>query len=289
MLNRLARRIVRLFHASNPQGDAPEYSVHPPGLTFLTDVTGGRWVEDGLSSSHPGSVGVLVPGGFGAYARVLHPAWDASDRMVRWSAVTTWSGRVYHPQMSFEGISSPTAEYGVGAPPWRGDPNHGSLDEEMVAELLPLLAQFTGTPEECYFGVWEGYGQYSGGSAMLTSDGRTRALGIPRDVRQAQRVRGVGLHYLLYTGRLEQIAEFYSNFLSEPPNIWWPADRTWFVATDIDLDSTYIGASQQCIDALLIHPALEAVPAEYRASVAMTADTINLDDLNGQGTWPATP
>ena len=71
---------------------------------------------------------------------------------------------------------------------------------------------------------------------------------------------------------------FYANLLSEPPNIWWPANRAWFVATDIDLDSTYIGAGQECTDALFRYPALEAVPAEYRASVAMTADTINLGD-----------
>ena len=82
--------------------------------------------------------------------------------------------------------------------------------------------------------------------------------------------------FLLYAGELQDITAFYTNFLSEPPNIWWPADRAWFVATDIDLDSTYIGASQECIEALLSHPALEAVSTEYRASVAMTADTINL-------------
>lgn len=224
------------------------------------------------------SVGSLVPSGYEVYARVLHPGLDRSDRPVRWSAVAEWSGRVYHPQMSFEGISSPIAEYGMGSPPWREDPNHGSLDEEVVAELLPLLSQFTGTPEQCYFGVWEGYGQYSGGTTLLTSDGSGRPLPPPRDVRKAQRIRGCGRNYLLYQGRLEDIAGFYTNFLSEPPNIWWPADRAWFVSTDIDLDSTYIGGRAECVDALLQHYALEAVPAEYRASVAMESDTISLGD-----------
>ncbi len=77
---------------------------------------------------------------------------------------------------------------------------------------------------------------------------------------------------------MQDLTGFYDNFLSQPPNIWWPADRAWFVATTIDLDSTYIGASQECIDALLGHPALEVVPAEYLASMAITADTINLGD-----------
>lgn len=270
----LWRKPVRL---SAGRFDPSEYSVHPPNLTFLTDVSPGRWVEESFPFAFA-SVSALVPGGYVAYARLLHPAWDAAFEPVRWATVAEWSGRVYHPQMPFEGISSPVAGHGIGSRPWSADPNHGSLDEEVAPELLPLLAQFTGTPERCYFGVWEGYGQYSGGTTLLTSDGSGRPLPPPPDIRRAQRIRGCYRNYLLYTGELNDITGFYASFLSNPPNIWWPADRAWFVSTDIDLDSTYIGASQECIDALLRHPMLEAVPAEYRASVAMTADTINLGD-----------
>ena len=150
------------------------------------------------------------------------------------------------------------------------------MEEETATELAAFLSRFTGTPKQCYFGVWEGYGQYSGGTTMLTSDGSGTPLPTPRDIRRAQRIRGCDRTYLLYTGELQDIIAFYANFLSDPPNIWWPADRAWFVATDIDLDSTYIGASQECIDALLRHPALQAVPTEYLTSIAMTADAINL-------------
>ena len=277
MLNVFSRLFRGMSSGERRQYDTPGYSVHPPGLTFLTDVTAGRWVEDGFSTDFA-SVGSLVPGGYTAYARLLHPAWDTADNPVAWSTVAEWSGRVHHPLMSFKGISTPAAGHGLGPPPWNNDPNDGSLDEEVAAELLPLLGQFTDTPEHCYFGVWEGYGQYSGGVTLLTSDGSGRPLPTPRDIRRAQRIRGCNRDYLLYVGELQDITAFYANFLSEPPNIWWPTDRAWFVATDIDLDSTYIGASQECIDALLRHPALETVPAEYRASVAMTADTINLGD-----------
>ena len=113
---------------------------------------------------------------------------------------------------------------------------------------------------------------------MLTADGCGRPLRVPRDLKRAQRIKGVGRNYLLYQGRLEQIAGFYTNFRSKPPNIWWPTDRAWFVATDIDLDSTYVGGSVECIEALLGHDVLEAVPANREASVAMTADAINLGD-----------
>ncbi len=277
MLHRASNLWRKPTLLSSSQYDPSEYSVHPPNLTFLTDVSPGRWVEESFPFAFA-SVSALVPGGYAAYARLLHPAWDALFEPVRWSTVAGWSGRVYHPRMAFEGISSPASGHGMGSPPWHEDPNHGSLDEEVMVELLPLLAQFTGAPDQCYFGVWEGYGQYSGGTTLLTSDESGRPLPPPRDVGRARRIRGCGRNYLLYTGELKDITGLYTNFRSKPPNIWWPADRAWFVATDIDLDSTYIGAGQECIDALLRHPALEAVPAEYRASVAMTADTINLGD-----------
>ena len=275
MLNWLSRLSRKMSAGDRREQDVSEYSVHPPGLTFLTDVSAGRWVEDGFSPRFS-TLGALVPDGFEAHARVLHPALDDALEPVQWSTVAKWSGRVHHPLMSFEGISSPADGHGADGRPWLEDPNHGSMEEETATELAALLSRFTGTPQHCYFGVWEDYGQYSGGAAMLTSDGRGRPLGIPRDIRRAQRVRGVGRDYLLYAGRLEQITEFYSNFLSEPPNIWWPEDRAWFVATDIDLDSTYVGGNRECIAALLDDDMLEAVTAYPNASIAMTADTINL-------------
>ena len=277
MLNLLSRFFRKLSAGATRRQDVPGYSVHPPGLTFLTDVTPGLWVEARLTGT-PESMGRLVPEGYAAYARVLHPARNTRDEYVPWSAVAEWSGRVYHPIMSFEGISVPTEGNLRETPPWDHDPRHGSIDEDVALELADLLSRYTDTHELCYFGVWEGYGQYSGGTAMLTSDGRGRRLGVPRDIRRAQRVKGSGFHYLLYEGALEGILGFYSHFLAHPPNVWWPADRAWFVATDVDLNSTYVGASQECISELLDHPSVEAVPATRDASVAMTADTINLGD-----------
>ena len=277
MLHWLSKLWRRLTVGRGRAPDPFEYNVHPPNLKFLTDVSAGRWVEQSLSPDF-GCVGSLVPVGYEGYARMLHPARDASEQPVRWSEVVDWSGRVYHAVMSFEGISSSVDGRGVGPRPWDDDPKHGSMDEDQAIELSRFLARYTATPDECYFGVWDGYGQYSGGTTMLTSDGSSRRLGMPSDISRARRMRGVDHDYLLYRGRLAHITEFFTNFRSQPPNIWWPADHAWFVATDIDLDSTYVGASRECISALLAHPELEAVPAELGASVAMTADAINLTD-----------
>ena len=277
MPNRWSRVLRGLTPRRRRYLDSVEYSVHPPNLTFLTDATPGRWVEERLTGP-PASMGTLVPEGYAAYARVLHPARDASYNPVRWSTVAAWSGRIYHPLMSFQGVSSPGLGHGLGPRPWDRDPrNHGSLDKEVATELSALLERFTGTPEQSYFGVWEGYGQYSdGGTIMMTADGRGRPRRAPRDVKMAQRVRCMGWNYLLYEGSLQDLTGFYDNSLSQPPNIWWPADQAWFVASSVDLDSTYVGGSVECIANLLRHDALEAVSASRDSSVAMTADTINL-------------
>jgi hypothetical protein len=44
-------------------------------------------------------------------------------------------------------------------------------------------------------------------------------------------------------------------------SLWWPNGRAWFVGTEIDLNSTYVGGSSLAIEALLATPDdLEAFP-----------------------------
>ena len=60
---------------------------HPPGLTFLPDVSPARWVEEGLGREFA-TVGALIPRGFASHVRLFHPARDESDDgRVRWAEV----------------------------------------------------------------------------------------------------------------------------------------------------------------------------------------------------------
>ena len=45
------------------------------------------------------------------------------------------------------------------------------------------------------------------------------------------------------------------------PNLWWPADRSWCVATEIDLAWTYVGGPAGLIEAVLGDERIEALPA----------------------------
>ena len=82
---------------------------------------------------------------------------------------------------------------------------------------------------------------------------------------------------LAYTGSIDSVLQLCveGNTLMGP-NLWWPEDRAWFVATEIDFMETYIGGSTECIDQLLSDPAVEAFLVSIDARVDFFADTINV-------------
>ena len=43
------------------------------------------------------------------------------------------------------------------------------------------------------------------------------------------------------------------------PNFWWPEDRAYRVASDMDYFDTFIGGTQPCVQAVLELPGLEAL------------------------------
>ena len=235
----------------------------PDGLTFSEDVSGARWVEESLSDF--GTVRALLPGGFPAYARLFHPAYLDGDeeQPVPWSTVASWTGRTVHPLMQFTRIAglSEDLQYTYKDPPWGSHPQMGSIPERECRTLVGVLKGFTTTPGSCCFCLWEGYGNID-----------------TRLYRAGSRVRGQGRDYLLFRGPIDAIMAFLAGdgpFWGESPNIWWPEDRAWCVATDIDLYDTYVGGSQECIEAVLSNPALEALPTTLDAPLGVLGDTIN--------------
>jgi hypothetical protein len=52
--------------------------------------------------------------------------------------------------------------------------------------------------------------------------------------------------------------------------LWWPEDRVWVVATEIDFDSTIVATTNAGVEALLTCDGLEAllVPSDGRLDIA---------------------
>ena len=240
-----------------------QQQLAPDGLEFMRDVSEAAWIEESLSDF--AKVRSLLPGGLAAYARVFHPAYldHRQEQPVRWSTVASWTGRTVHPQMQFERIANLSEDTGAlyKDPPWGSLPQHGSIPENESRTLVDVLTEFTTTPGDCRFCLWEGYGYLD-----------------QRLYKARSRVKTPGRDYLLFRGAIDAFMSFLNRdgpFWGDSPNIWWPKDRAWCVATDIDLFDTYVGGTKECIEALLSNPDLETLPASLDADVSIIGDTLN--------------
>lgn len=208
----------------------------------------------------------IVPAGFAAYARVYHPIWhlDGLTRTaMRWAAVARANNRTAHRRMQWPSIIGSYALYQTQTLPFvSGDlfehPAEGSLPPDVARPLWRTLAAHTTTPDRCWFAVWEGFG-------CLRADVRSApAFDIPN--RQ--------LH--LFSGPIQAIeATFGDPSYHQSANLWWPEDRAWCVATEIDFVTTYIAGSRAAIAAVVGHAELESDEVESSDGVAWASDTIN--------------
>lgn len=62
---------------------------------------------------------------------------------------------------------------------------------------------------------------------------------------------------------------------AQAPNLLWPADQAWVVASEIDYDSTIVAGSAELIQAICADAALEALPIAEGADLNWDADTVN--------------
>jgi hypothetical protein len=227
------------------------------------------WIAEALLPVADHRVGSLVPPVFEAYARVFHPAVrypddelfgihsDEPDEDVTWAEVAAFNGRAAHPAMEWASITGSWDFRGNDDQPglWNDAPAEGHLPVSVARRLAAVLARFTTTPGTCWFALWDGFGFGPADAPRLALPSRA---------------------YLLRPGPADLAA---SNFADEPAeqsaNLWWPDDRAWFVATDIDLMTTYVGGSAACIAELVATEGLEAFPVPIDQRVVWDADTVN--------------
>jgi hypothetical protein len=223
------------------------------------------WIADRLSDFGT-TVSSIVPSGFEAYARLLHPAetpHSGDGNLVRWSEVAAWSGLPLRSGSQFHSIALPMINPGSPAP-WKGQgPQQGTLYPPDAAVLAELLRPLTSTPEQCWFGLWDGYGWEN--ASLMTSEGGSSVLPdpVPGSVRNDPRIHLPNRDYLLYSGPVEAAREsVHLTDWGQTPNLWWPEDRAWFVASEIDLAWTHVGGSAGMVEALVSDSRIEALPVE---------------------------
>jgi hypothetical protein len=232
--------------------------MHLGGLPVETDVAVGVWISSARRRGEPGTVGALLPATFEAYARVFHPAVRYAgddDVEVTWAEVAAHNGTTAHPLMQWHAITRGRVD--CQPPVWDDGPSEGHLPAPVAARMCAVLARHTGTPHDCRFGRWDGFGY-----DLPDPEDPPRLL--LRGGHDVVLVRGV-------------VADAARNLAPEPheqsANLWWPVDQAWCVVTDLDLRSTYVGGSAACVAELLATPGLEIAPTNPANRVAV--DPVN--------------
>ena len=156
----------------------------------------------------------------------------------------------------------------------------GEMPHELLVSLCEVLTDHTTTPERCWLCLWDGWGWISGSPSVAILRASSTAASDPVEVPPAfppkilngARVCLPGREYILFEGPLdaagdmgwrsgELLSAAYpdlgfdpAEFEPQSPSLFWPDDRAWCVATEIDLDWTCVGGSKRLGEELLGDP-----------------------------------
>jgi hypothetical protein len=97
----------------------------------------------------------------------------------------------------------------------------GQAPDAEGERLVAILRAFTGTADRCFLALWEGFGV----PELRASANRPR-LTLPHRA------------YFLFPGPIDAVTRLSFGTFRHPPNLWWPEDRAWCAATEIDLRET---------------------------------------------------
>ena len=205
------------------------------------------WGQQGVPVSS------LVPSSLPAVCQVLHPWWGTDPAPISWRAAAT--------QLGFRSITDFDSSREMSCIPAAQDAGLwapcGELDTFTVRALIDILTGATTTPDDVFVGVWEGWGdvpaQRFPGAARLDTPGRG--------------------HFLL-RGPLTGVLSSVAVSIGDRPaaGLWWPADRAWFVATEIDFEWTFVAGDPTLMESLFADDRLEVAPTAFDAAANRAAE-----------------
>jgi hypothetical protein len=268
----------------------------PAGVELVTDLSTTDWIQPRLLvHDRDGGVrvGEIIPTGFDAYARVFHPAREG-DAMEprRWSELAERKERIVHTEMQLEHI---VGALDISSIPGLEPPLEGDLPAEQLRALVEVLRRFTTTPSVCWFAVWDGYGSFGAGVSLTRSPDEDPAVVRAQEQAEFERARraaaqldavpklaihpspkgGAMRSYFVFRGSTDAASALKFKGSNQAPNLWWPDDRAWCVATEIDGYSTYVGGSGRCVEAILSDQRLEALPSSTDNRFDLWSDGVN--------------
>jgi hypothetical protein len=176
----------------------------------------------------------------------------------------------------------------------------GSLDPLQLRLLCDLLAGRTSTPSSCWLTVWAGFGdlpvKWCRSAPQVLQPHREYYIferALDAVVEFSRQIEDVGWdQHSLPPSMAYLRAEVATASAETPPapvaredaeeddqirspNQWWPQDRAWCVASEIDFDSTLVAGSQDLVSDLVAHPGIEAFQVAPGDDLSMNGDRIN--------------
>lgn len=141
-----------------------------------------------------------------------------------------------------------------------------SAYREIFEVVSAIGERHTSTPDRAWFAIWEGHGfdniarrvawrdPPADAAAQrardlerqrLRDDDRRRNTTIRSELARIPRFDRPGRTYYLATGPVSAVTDLRYPDSSDwrNPDLLWPDDRRWFVATDVDFWSLYVGGS----------------------------------------------
>jgi hypothetical protein len=180
-------------------------------------------------------------------------------------------------------IGSPDPDNFTGSRWPGGNPSLGAMGPATLDALSEVISAHTRDTPNCFFGLctiqtWEE--QFSAEELrqpyLELPDGRDHIV-LAGPLSAARRIvrdwgKQTAAVFTFGNGAKVDPSEWR---LREAPNLIWPADHSWLVASEVDFDSTLVGGSNELIEAIVGSPTLEAWQVEPADSLAADADKIN--------------
>jgi hypothetical protein len=172
----------------------------------------------------------MIPPIFEAYARILHQIRPQNEEQqtMRWVARAAELGRELGAETGWWEVIG-TAPF--GSQPGERLPEIGTLTGDEVGRLVSVLDRSQGR-DACWFGLWSGWG-------FLSPGGHSPSISI------------LGDPLLLISGTVSDVLRFTFHGTYQSPTVWWPDDRSWFVHTNFDAMSTFVGGRCAAIQHLV--------------------------------------
>jgi hypothetical protein len=128
-------------------------------------------------------------------------------------------------------------------------PDDHPLWLSQARRALNVLADFTETPDECFFCVWEGIA----GDVLSARERQGPLVTVPHR------------RFVLFAGRLGDYTEAaegrFDGDTGPVPAFVWPADHRWCFTSDVDTHWAGIGADRAAVETLLNTSGLDVVRA----------------------------